>query len=69
MILDQGDSPQGLVLAHTYPAHLSVAFLHGQQQRHQGVDQLFLHGQGAGRPQLLDHLAIQVDTGGAHVLP
>lgn len=48
VILDQGGSPQGSVPAHTYPAHLSITLLHGQQQRHQSVDQLFLHGRGAG---------------------
>lgn len=53
---------------HTHLAHLGIALLHGQQQGHQGADQLLLHSRGAGRPQLLNYLAVQVDAGGAHVL-
>lgn len=37
--------------------------------RGKGTDQLLLHGRSTGGPQLVDHLAIQVDAGGAHVLP
>lgn len=53
---------------HTHLAHLGVALLHEQHQGHQGADELLLHSWGVGRPQLLDHLAIQVDAGRAHVL-
>ena len=47
---------------HTHLAHLGIALLHGQQQGHQGADQLLLHSRGAGRPQLLNYLAVQVDA-------
>lgn len=60
--------PQSSEPACTHLGHLGVALLHGQQQGHQGADQLLLQGRGARRPQLLDHLAVQADAGGAHLL-